>query len=229
MWSKGTSARRLASFMNIGVNQRDAELYIRWKRVDDVRPGRPCINKRDAVRLASNKFKSLIIISENNIKTVSVSTDIRAFVPKKDCIFFGRDFYHTRGQDIEIYKWPFRVSRRDYYTLYIKPDNEYRYHVAFGKVILATKKVLAEGETDNSLIRNHQDGKWKQITVRPIKRYSDACIDAVKSLGLDFGAVDFLTKDNISYILEVNTAPGLEVDNRLEAYANAFYSYLKMR
>ena len=93
--------------------------------------------------------------------------------------------------------------------------------MAFNKVILCTKKILAEGQTDDTLIRNHQNGKWKQVTCTETNSFSEACIKSVKALGLDFGAVDFINVRGIPYILEVNTAPGLEVENRLDAYVRA--------
>ena len=48
-------------------------------------------------------------------------------------------------------------------------------------------------------------------------------IDAVQAVGLDFGAVDLIYNQHYNqfYILEVNTAPGLE-GTTLINYVNAF-------
>ena len=48
-------------------------------------------------------------------------------------------------------------------------------------------------------------------------------VNAVKALGLDFGAVDIIynEKENQYYVLEVNTAPGLE-GTTLIKYAERF-------
>lgn len=225
---KSLGARRLARAMNISFNDSHADTFIRWRRMDDVPHGH-VINKRDAVVKASNKYESLKIIERAGVKTVPVSRNIPAAWQHTGKIVFGRDFYHTRGRDIQVMHMPHDELYKDYYTLYMKPDAEYRYHVAFGKVILPTKKVLGEGQVDDSLIRNHQDGKWVQVVSQMNRTYAEACVQAVEALGLDFGAVDFLTKEGVPYILEVNTAPGLEIDNRLEAYSKAFKDHLERR
>jgi D-alanine-D-alanine ligase-like ATP-grasp enzyme len=50
-------------------------------------------------------------------------------------------------------------------------------------------------------------------------------ISAVNTLGLDFGAVDLIVaKDGRVYVLEVNTAPGIE-GITLEKYVKAFQNY----
>ncbi len=48
-------------------------------------------------------------------------------------------------------------------------------------------------------------------------------IDGVTSLGLDFGAADVIynERSSLAYVLEVNTAPGLEVTT-LDNYSAAF-------
>jgi D-alanine-D-alanine ligase-like ATP-grasp enzyme len=48
-----------------------------------------------------------------------------------------------------------------------------------------------------------------------------AAIAAVASLGLDFGAVDVILREGKAYVLEVNTAPGIE-GATLSAYLEAF-------
>ena len=107
----------------------------------------------------------------------------------------------------------------------MKSRAEYRYHVAFGKVILCTKKIPAADNACN-LIRNHQDGLWGQVTCIETPRFSEACVRAVEVHGLDFGAVDFLNIKGEPVMLEVNTAPGLEVENRLALYTASFKQYI---
>lgn len=228
IWGKGKSAKLLAKTLNFKLNDSRADTFIRWKRMEDL-PGH-VINKRNAVALASNKFKSLVVIQKAGVKTVPVSEIIPQDWRTNHSIIFGRSIYHTQGKDITVYSGSsarFDMYRHDYFTLYLKPESEYRYHVAFGKVIVATKKVLGEGQVDDTLIRNHQNGKWVQVTVRPIERYAKDCIKAVQALGLDFGAVDFLVHNGELYILEVNTAPGIETESRLNAYVEAFKEHMR--
>jgi glutathione synthase/RimK-type ligase-like ATP-grasp enzyme len=217
----------LAQTLGVKRNRKQADIVIRYgipAREDlkiDYR-GKRVVNKIEAIRQASNKYYALKKITEAQVCTPRCSTKISEMDRSK--IIFGRDFYHSKGSDIVVYQPRQEIRLHDYYIEYVKPRAEYRYHVAFGKVILATKKVLAEGETDDTLIRNHQDGKWRQVTCVETPRFSEDCIKAVKCLGLDFGSVDFIYCGGgaRAIILEVNTASGLEVENRLEAYTKAF-------
>lgn len=228
IWGRGNSSKALAKHLGVRRNY-PADVVIVWKRVEDI-PFRHKveINPVNVVAKSSNKYKQLVAFHEAGLHVPPFCTSLHreAVEVAPNDIWFGRDFYHTKGRDIEVIKFNSkRLARFDdheYYIKYLKPIGEYRYHVAFGKVILPTKKILAEGEKDDTLIRNHQNGKWLQVVCKPTDRFVDASIKAVKSLGLHFGAVDFLNIDGQAYILEVNTAPSLEVENRLEAYGEAF-------
>ena len=97
-------------------------------------------------------------------------------------------------------------------------------------MILASVKQKEDGSySDDGLIRNHQDGEWRQISCSPRRSISEQAIKAVETLGLDFGAVDLILHNDTPYVLEVNTAPGLQVDNRLEAYVRAFKEEARKR
>jgi glutathione synthase/RimK-type ligase-like ATP-grasp enzyme len=85
---------------------------------------------------------------------------------------------------------------------------------------------------DISLPNNHSRHNtkgWKfsflatEKTPSAIRKVS---VDAVKALGLDFGAVDcILGEDNQAYVIEVNTGPGL-CASMLDKYAKTFANYL---
>lgn len=101
------------------------------------------------------------------------------------------------------------------YTQYVKKLKEFRCHVAFGSVIdIQEKRRRAEGGSEaDSRVRNHHTG-WVycrgEITEPDGMR--NVAVDALAALGLDFGAVDIIwnQKQNRCYVLEVNTACGLE-------------------
>lgn len=78
--------------------------------------------------------------------------------------------------------------------------------------------------------RNHRNGivfNYTNITDNTRSKLRKAARGAVKALGLDFGAVDILLKDDQVYVLEVNTAPCLtdETSDTLQKYADAFMRY----
>lgn len=114
------------------------------------------------------------------------------------------------------------------YTKYIKKLEEYRVHVAFGEVIDVTAKRKRRdfsGEV-NYAVRNHDNG-WvycRENIQEPVNM-REMALAAVETMGLDFGAVDIIYNRHQGqcYILEINTAPGVEattVAKYTEAFAN---------
>lgn len=129
------------------------------------------------------------------------------------------------------------------YVKYIKKLHEFRIHVgkfsedlgnypyAEGgdvpryQVICQQRKAIPNGTTPtNTLVRNHDNG---YIYVRegfetPVQVIEQAQA-AITALGLDFGAVDVIWNQHYqqAYVLEVNTAPGLE-GSTVTDYANYF-------
>jgi len=112
------------------------------------------------------------------------------------------------------------------YVQYIKKQHEYRVHVFNGKVIdiqQKRKKKDVPNEEINYKIRNHHTG-WvycrENLHIPP--DLEQQAIKAVQALGYLFGAVDIIwnKKQNKCYVLEVNSAPGLEGETIVK-YANA--------
>jgi D-alanine-D-alanine ligase-like ATP-grasp enzyme len=84
----------------------------------------------------------------------------------------------------------------------------------------------AQQDKDSLLIRSYDNG-WvfaiDSITYASSEieeQVKQQAIAAVKALGLDFGAVDVIVnkKGTKAYVLEVNTAPGIESPTVLAAY-----------
>lgn len=120
------------------------------------------------------------------------------------------------------------------YVKYQPKEYEYRVHVFDGEVVdiqQKRKRTNYQGEPDMK-IRNHHTG-WvycRHSYVPPpcIEDIKAECIKAVKCLGLDFGAVDVIysKKQNKFWILEVNTAPGME-GATLNIYTNAIKKFME--
>ena len=116
------------------------------------------------------------------------------------------------------------------YVQYIKKTEEFRCHVVQGKVVDTQRKARRRDVPDSAVdwqIRNHQNGfvyaregveAWAAND-----KLSDAAIRTISTIGLDFGAVDIIynEKGQRFYVLEVNTAPGLE-GQTIGTYATAF-------
>ena len=120
------------------------------------------------------------------------------------------------------------LPRVPLYTKYEKKKAEYRIHFVGGQVIDIQRKIKRPdfAGTVNWHIRNHDNGF---IFVRNGVREAlpqDVMVQAmhcIENCGLDFGAVDVIYNEqqDHAYILEVNSAPGLQGETTLN-YANAF-------
>ena len=108
------------------------------------------------------------------------------------------------------------------YTQYKPKKHEYRVHVMNEEVIDVQKKALRRGsEGNNFQIRTHDNGYiYMRNAIRVPEDAKTYAIQAVDACGLDFGAVDIIwnERENKSYVLEINTAPGLE-GTTVEKYA----------
>lgn len=115
------------------------------------------------------------------------------------------------------------------FTKYIKKKEEYRIHVFQGEAFFVQRKARKLDvplEEVNWQVRNLAGGfifAHKGVEVPDVAR-NEAC-NAVAALALDFGAVDImLGTDGNFYVLEVNTACGLE-GTTLEKYVEKFQQF----
>lgn len=183
---------------------------------------------------ASNKLKSFQQFKEANLSTVEWTTDVD--VAKTWPLVVARaTLTGHSGQGITIWnpsnpEEPIPIV--PLYTKYIKKTYECRIHVFNGEVIDAQiKRKLKDydGEIDTA-VRNHTTG-W--VYCRDNFEVPDEAkvlsLSAIKALHLDFGAVDLIYNKHYNqfYLLEVNTAPGLEgttLTNYIKAIKNAITS-----
>jgi glutathione synthase/RimK-type ligase-like ATP-grasp enzyme len=102
------------------------------------------------------------------------------------------------------------------FTKHVRHKREFRVHVFNGKAIdIAEKRKRKDfpEEQKNSLVRNWRFG-WV-FAHENVEAPEDVILQAEKAvvgLQLDFGAVDiaYREKEKQAYVLEVNTAPGIE-------------------
>jgi hypothetical protein len=104
------------------------------------------------------------------------------------------------------------------YVEYKPKKHEFRYHFFKGMDGFLQQKRLRSGTTEKNFeIRNHTNN-WVfcREAVDNIPAVRDFCeklkLIAVENWGLDFGAFDIIynQSENKCYVLEINTAPGLE-------------------
>ena len=118
------------------------------------------------------------------------------------------------------------------YTKYIPKRNEYRVHVVNGRIFVQRKARDTSIPNDNVnwQIRNHQNGFIFAINENHEvpQGVTDEANAAIRFFGLDFGAVDVVwnEKSSKAYVLEINTAPGLE-NSTLDFYKRELINRLQ--
>ena len=204
----------------------------------------PLINNVNSVSFAVNKLTTFKMLQDKCNIPEWTTDNVKA--NSWDKVFFGRkNLTGFGGTGIIVFdpEYPFAEGGNypapdkgvaqacPLYVQYKKKKREFRVHVFKGEVIDITQKKKRkdfEGEI-NTKIRNYANG-WvycRDDIVVPEDLRTQAIL-AVNAIGLDFGAVDIIynEKENKSYVLEINTAPGLE-GTTIEAYKNAILKSLQ--
>lgn len=218
--------------------ERREDILIRWGSSVAV-PHRPAVtlNRRAAIETATNKFLSLEVMHRNNISVPRfssvqdmvrqhgehITTDVFRNLGYRVPIL-ARNRAHTRGQDVLLCLQDIDFARaikwdREFFIEYIPTKSEYRVHVFRNNVIRVSEKVLRNRKNYVPYLRTHDNNHVFQDERTPLSNENkQVAVNAVRAIGLDFGAVDILVSDdNRSYVLEVNTGPSL-MDSGAEIY-----------
>jgi len=147
-------------------------------------------------------------------------------IPDNAFPLLARKKYHSQGRDIiyianrEQLENELKDFMYDFLVEYIHKTSEYRVHILGDKAFVSVK-FNRDGDGD-PIIRSHKN-KWKQIEYNGEWKESlfQLATEAIKVMKYDFGAIDIIRKGSKLYVLEINTAPGLE-PRKLKIYANYF-------
>jgi len=166
--------------------------------------------------VAQNKLNAFEAFKAADLSTVEWTTDKTVAATWPLTVARATLTGHS-GQGITVHEQGQELPNVRLYTKYQKKTYECRVHVFNGKVIDAQvkrKRVTNAEETETDpYVRNIHTG-WvycREDYTLP-EAATELAIAAVACLGLDFGAVDLIYNKHHDkfYLLEVNTAPGLE-------------------
>jgi len=222
-----------------------AHKLIRWGNSDNY--GQTVgeeLNSVEAIENASNKLRALTKLKEANISIPWFSTDkeevyehIRNSKPDIRCKVVGRPSSHQGGSNFNVLS-DYQNLSIDYISSHwlelIDIHKEWRVHVFQGEVIGVSRKTDegVEWRITNRYTRNHTNG-WRFIKCDLYlvqDRLKELAVEAVNTLGLDFGAVDIILSEGTEstsrgskkyYVLEVNSAPSIEEGSTV------FYNYIE--
>lgn len=188
------------------------------------------INHPNAVKLASNKLKTFLML-DNIVNIPDYTTDI---VEAKEWLNEGTTVVerHTltghSGEGIRLVPFDAELDpKAKLYVKYVKKVDEYRLHVFDGEVFFIQRKardLAAPDDRVNWQVRNHANGFiYANLEVNVPDVAKAMAIAAVQTLDLDFGAVDMIYNkhQDAFFVLEINTAPGL-FGTTLDKYVEKF-------
>lgn len=193
------------------------------------------LNPPTSVFNASNKVRTFQRLQEAGVNIPEWTTDrevARGWWNEGATVLARHLTSGNSGRGIEIIEPESGgISRAPLYTKYVKKQSEFRVHVFNGLAIdVQEKRKVRDYPGDiNTKIRSHDNG-WvfcREDVNLPEEGRQEA-VKAVRALNLDFGAVDLIwnRRRNMYYVLEVNTAPGLEGES-IPLYGNAFLNYAR--
>ncbi|WP_373088643.1 RimK family alpha-L-glutamate ligase [Zhongshania sp.] len=191
--------------------------------------GTPIINAPEHVDLAADKYTALEAMGCAGVRipdyTISKET-AHEWIKDGSVVLCRTVLRGNSGAGIVIATCPEELVTAPLYTRYIKKKDEFRVHVFNGNVIHIQQKKRKLDVPDDQVdwkIRNHKNGfVFAQEDVTAPDDVVAQAVKAVDSLHLHFGAVDVIWNEHLgeAYVLEVNTAPGLE-GTTLEKYKQA--------
>lgn len=191
-----------------------AHNLIRWGNTKTIEIEGKELNKREAVILASDKPACRELLRKNKLPVPTES--------ETDFPVIGRSRKHRAGDNFYFCDNKKEVKEAKeqgavYFSKFYPKKNEYRVHVAGGRVLLMSIK---EGDK-SAIIWNKALSGFKFRHLRRSvwlndKRLRSMCRmakKAIKLLGLNFGAVDIMAEAGQGHkpfvISEINTAPNL--------------------
>lgn len=194
------------------------------------------VNPFDRVRIAGNKLGTFNILTQNpDVRIPEFTEDIevaRGWTQNGGGVAVCRtSLTGHSGHGIVMAETPDQVVQAPLYTKYVKKMKEFRVHVAFGNVIDVQEKRKRsdyEGVYDSRIRSFHKGWVFCREDITEPAELRAMAVGSINSLGLDFGAVDIIYNERAQqcYVLEVNTAPGLE-GSTVESYRDAVWNYCR--
>lgn len=189
-----------------------------------------CLNTPESVLKATNKRLCFEALSAAGVPVPRFATGKETVTWSGTTVVRHKLQGHS-GEGIELVEKKEDLPDAPLYVEYIKKENEYRLHIGRRNGVYV---IIAEQRKARRLDRPLEQVDWKIrshnngfVFVRedcdPPESVQDVARQSVAALGLDFGAVDVIynTKEGKAYVLEINTAPGLE-GQTIEDYTNFF-------
>lgn len=215
---KSKTANQIGQILNLPVVKSLTTLdyrpgmIIRWGRTTHFEGKQ--LNTAEAVEKASNKVLCRKLLQEAGLPIPKPTETDFPVIGRPAKHHSGYRFYVCRtSRDVR------RAKRRgaEYFSQYYPKKNEYRVHIASDKCILMSVK---KGNKNKRIWNKRKNGFYfrhmhrsEWINDNHLMNMVKVSKEAIKLIGLDFGAVDILADAEGGFppfvICEINTAPAL--------------------
>lgn len=188
------------------------------------------LNTPIAVNRATNKLVAFAEMNLSEVHTPEWTNDravAQQWAADGATVVVRNKLTGHSGDGIVIIEKGGEVPQAPLYTKYVFKVKEFRVHVANGAAIDTQQKIRdPDREPTNWKVRSHENGFiYVRNNVVPSDVRDVIACAAITALGLDFGAVDIIEdKHGNLYVLEVNTAPGLD-GQTIDTYGKAFSTW----
>ena len=199
---------------------------INWgsQRVYEGIPDADFINHPSAIKLASNKIKTLETLTGAGVPTLGYTTDQQVAQEALDsmdtnAIYVRHKLSSNSGRGIELVKYGEQVPEAPLYTYDLYKWTEWRLHIGLvdglPHTIRIQQKVKRDGkktDVQTDPIRNHGEDyvfRIPDLNVPDKAQLKTVGADALSALGLDFAALDVAHTADGWKVIEANTACGL--------------------
>lgn len=210
----------IPTYLDHEIPPLQVDRIIRWGSTRKILGNVKEYNKRESIILTSDKGRCRDFLMQNGILVPRNGFERFPVIGRTKRHTQGRGFFYCRSM------YEVEVARRKgatYFSQYYPKKKEYRLHIGHDKVLLMGEKI---GDTSR-MIFNHRNG----FIFKPLRRHEwDIEIvrlgkSALRSVGLDFGAIDIMADAGYGYpdavISEINTAPALSPYS-LQKYSEYF-------
>lgn len=225
---------RVLRLRNSRYQRNPRDVIINWGAGESPYRGINVLNQPEAIRLAANKLTAFQRMRQANVNVPDFYTNARDIPADAYPIFARTVLSGHSGRGIVICNTPNDIIPAPLYVRYIKKLHEYRIHVFQNptngntSIIAMQRKAKRNGDPNRDfMIRNHDNGfVFVRDGVNPPAPVIEQARAAIVALGLNFGGVDVIWNERRgeAYVLEVNTACGLE-GQTITDYANAIREF----
>lgn len=200
-----------------GKNFQQGDVLVNWGTTKPLAIGDNLVlNSGLAIGLASNKYHAFAALTGKDVETVPWTANkavAQEWQAKGRTVVVREVLTGHSGNGILIIEENQDIPDAPLYTQYVFKTKEFRVHATQSEVFDTQRKVRDPDQEPLSWkVRSAKNGFiFQRNNIKPSGDRDNLAMSAVKALGLDFGAVDIVEdKDGKLFVLEVNTAPGLE-------------------